>query len=297
MASQHQMQDPLTQYPRPPFEGQQQPGPGVAQSMDPVPDHGEDTYVGAGRLTGRKALITGGDSGIGRAAAVAFAREGADVAIVYLPSEEDDAKQVVATIEAAGRTAVALPLDITTRAACAQAVAQTVERLGGLDVLVNVAGKQQQNQDFATLTDADFDETYKTNVYAMFWLCQEALPHLQPGSTIINTSSVQAYSPSPFLVDYASTKAAINAFSKALAGQLIEKGIRVNGVAPGPVWTPLQVVGGQPADKVPDLGSQAPIGRPAQPAEMAPLYVFLAGQESSYVVGATLSGTGGMPTP
>ena len=297
MTDQYTVTDPTTQYPLPKFPEQQQPGPALANDMDPQPDHGEATYRGSGRLAGRKALITGGDSGIGRATAVAFAREGADVAIVYLPEEEADAKEVVASIEAAGVKALAIPGDIKDKAFCSDAVARTVAEFAGLDVLVNVAGKQQQNQDFSTLSDEDFDETYKTNVYAMFWLIKAALPHLQPGASIINTSSVQAYSPSPFLVDYSSTKAAINTFSKALAGQLIEKGIRVNVVAPGPVWTPLQISGGQPADKVPEIGSQSPIGRPAQPAEMAPLYVFLASAESGYVNGATISGTGGMPTP
>jgi NAD(P)-dependent dehydrogenase (short-subunit alcohol dehydrogenase family) len=298
MTDQYTMQDPTTQYPTPEFTPQQQRGPGLAKEMTgPKPDHGEDTYRGTGRLTGRKALITGADSGIGRAVAIAFAREGADVALSYLPAEEPDAQEVVALIEKAGRTAVALPGDIAEQSTCEQLVTDTVERLGGLDILVNVAGKQQQVPQIADLSDEQFDETMKTNIYALFWLCKAALPHIPAGGSIINTSSVQAYLPSPILLDYATTKSAINTFSKALAGQVASKGIRVNVVAPGPVWTPLQVVGGQPVEKLPEFGGQTPLGRAGQPAEVAPAYVFLASQESSYVTGQTLSVTGGMPTP
>lgn len=298
MTDQYTMQDPTTQYPTPEFTKQQQEGPGLAKEMTgPSPDHGEETYRGTGRLTGRKALITGADSGIGRAVAIAYAREGADVALSYLPEEEPDAQEVVALIEKAGRTAVALPGDIAQKATCDQLVADAVRQLGGLDILVNVAGKQQEVSDIAELSDEQFDETLKTNVYALFWLCKAALPHIPAGGSIINTSSVQAYLPSPILLDYATTKSAINTFSKALAGQVASKGIRVNVVAPGPVWTPLQVVGGQPVDKLPEFGGQTPLGRAGQPAELAPAYVFLASQESSYVTGETLSVTGGMPTP
>jgi NAD(P)-dependent dehydrogenase (short-subunit alcohol dehydrogenase family) len=294
---QYTLQDPTSQYPKPPFEKQQQPGPGLAQEMNPKPDHGEDSYRGSGRLEGRRALVTGADSGIGRAVAIAYAREGADIVLSYLPDEEADAQEVVALVEKAGRKAVAVPGDLVDKAYCEQLVATAVEQLGGLDVVVNVGGKQQIAEKITEITDEQFDETYKTNVYAMFWVIKAAVPHLKPGSAIINTSSVQAYSPSPTLVDYASTKAAINNFSKALAGQLAPQGIRVNVVAPGPIWTPLQTAGGQQPDKLPEFGAQTPLGRPGQPAELASAYVFLASAESSYVIGETLAVTGGMPTP
>ena len=291
------MQDPTSQYPKPPFAKQQQNEPGLAQRMDPQPDHGEDSYRGTGRLEGRRALITGADSGIGRAVAIAYAREGADIALSYLPSEEADAQEVVALVEKAGRKAVAVPGDLVDESYCTTLVQTAVQELGGLDIVVNVGGKQQAAESLTDITTEQFDATFKTNVYALFWVIKAALPHLAPGSSIINTSSVQAYSPSPTLVDYAATKSAINTFSKALAQQLGSKGIRVNVVAPGPVWTPLQVVGGQPPDKLPEFGAQTPLGRPGQPAELAGAYVFLASQESSFVVGETLAVTGGMPTP
>ncbi|GAA2014024.1 SDR family oxidoreductase [Nakamurella flavida] len=297
MTDQYTFQDPTTQYPQPEFAEQQQSEPGLARDMDPKPDHGEETYRGTGRLTGRKAVVTGADSGIGRAVAIAFAREGADVVLSYLPEEEPDAREVVALVEAAGRKAVAYPGDLKDESYCEQLIATAVAELGGLDILVNNAGKQQAVEDIADLTTQQFDDTFKTNVYATFWLSKAAVPHMKPGSTIINSSSVQAYTPSPMLLDYATTKASINTFSKAMAQQVAKKGIRVNVVAPGPVWTPLQVVGGQPADAVPEFGAQAELGRPGQPAELAPAYVFLASQESSYVLGATLSVTGGSPTP
>ncbi|MDX6210508.1 MAG: hypothetical protein QOE24_2899 [Frankiales bacterium] len=297
MKDQYTLQDPSTQYPRPPFDKQQQPGPGLARQMDPRPDHGEESYRGTGRLEGRRALITGADSGIGRAVAIAYAREGADVALSYLPSEAQAAQEVVARIETAGRKAVAVPGDLVDESYCTSLVATAVDRLGGLDILVNVGGKQQTAESLTDITTEQFDETFKTNVYALVWVTKAALPHLRPGASIINTSSVQAYLPSPILVDYAATKSAINTFSKALAQQLAGKGIRVNVVAPGPVWTPLQVVGGQPVDKLPDFGAQTALGRPGQPAELAAPYVFLASQEASYVVGETLAVTGGMPTP
>ncbi|RZS87210.1 NAD(P)-dependent dehydrogenase (short-subunit alcohol dehydrogenase family) [Motilibacter rhizosphaerae] len=297
MADQYTFQDPTTQYPDPDIDKQQQGGPGLAEDMDPQPDHGEQSYRGTGRLEGRKALITGADSGIGRAVAIAYAREGADVVLSYLPEEEEDAQQVVELVEKAGRKAVTVPGDLKDRDYCRALVAKAVSELGGLDVLVNVAGKQQFHEDITEISDEQFDDTLKTNVYALFWLVKAAVPHLTPGSSIINTSSIQAYSPAPILVDYATTKAAINTFSKALAQQLAPKGIRVNVVAPGPVWTPLQVAGGQPPEKLPSFGEQTPLGRPAQPAELAPPYVFLASQESSYVTGETLAVTGGMPTP
>jgi NAD(P)-dependent dehydrogenase (short-subunit alcohol dehydrogenase family) len=297
VTDQYTMRDPKTQYPQPEFPGQQQEGPGLAREMTPKPDHGEQSYRGTGRLTGRRALVTGADSGIGRAVAIAYAREGADLVLSYLPAEEADAHEVVELVEKAGRRAVAMPGDVADESYCTQLVDTAVDRLGGLDVLVNVAGKQQEVAELTDLTTAQFDETFRTNVYSMFWLCKAALPHLPPGSTIINTSSIQAYQPSPILVDYAATKAAINTFSKALAQQVIGRGIRVNVVAPGPIWTPLQVVGGQPAEKIPEFGAQSPIGRAGQPAELAPAFVFLASPESSYVSGETLTVTGGMPTP
>ncbi|MHC2187279.1 glucose 1-dehydrogenase [Rathayibacter agropyri] len=294
---QYTFQDPAAMFADIDTEAQYQEGSGLDSKMDDPADRGESTYRGSGRLSGRKALVTGGDSGIGAAVAIAYAREGADVAIVYLPEEESDAKKVVAVIEEAGRIAVAIPGDLTDHDFAVGAVAKAVEGLGGLDILVNNAGKQQHVEDFLELSDEQFDETFKTNVYAMFWMTKAAVPHLAPGSAIISTSSIQAYQPSPMLVDYASTKATINTFSKALAQQLAPKGIRVNVVAPGPIWTPLQTAGGQPSDKLPEVGSQTPLGRWGQPAELAPAYVFLASPESSYVVGETLHVNGGMPTP
>jgi NAD(P)-dependent dehydrogenase (short-subunit alcohol dehydrogenase family) len=274
-----------------------QSGPGLDAELENRADLGEKTYRGTGRLEGRKALVTGGDSGIGGATAIAFAREGADVALSYLPEEEEDAQRIVGLITEAGRKAVALPGDLTDAGYCRDLVAQAVEGLGGLDILVNNAGKQQHVEALTDLSDEQFDETYKTNVYAMFLVTKAALPHLAPGSTIINTSSIQAYQPSENLVDYASTKAAINNFSKGLAQQLAPKGIRVNVVAPGPIWTPLQTAGGQPTEDLPEFGQSTPLGRPGQPAELAPAYVFLASPESSYVSGSTLHVNGGMPTP
>jgi NAD(P)-dependent dehydrogenase (short-subunit alcohol dehydrogenase family) len=276
---------------------QHQPEPGLDADLEPKADLGEDTYRGTGRLTGRKALITGADSGIGAATAIAFAREGADVAMSYLPAEERDAQRIAGILQDAGATVLTLPGDLKDAAYCRDLVARTVDGLGGIDILVNNGGKQIYNEDLTTLEDAQFDDTFKTNVYAMFWITKAALPHMAPGSTIINTTSIQAYSPSEILVDYASTKATINAFTKALAQQLAPKGIRVNAVAPGPIWTPLQVTDGQPQDKIAEFGEQTPLGRAGQPAELAPAYVFLASAESSYVLGETLNVNGGSPTP
>ena len=294
---QYKFQDPTTQYPQPPFPEQEQRGPGLSENMDPRPDHGEKTYRGTGRLTGRKALVTGADSGIGRAVAIAFAREGADVVLSYMPSEEKDAQEVAELVKEAGQKAVLMPGDLKEQAYCTELVERTVAELGGLDILVNNAGKQQATQSIAELSDEQFDETMKTNVYSLFWTCKAALPHMPAGSSIINTSSIQAYQPSPILLDYAPTKAAINTFSKALAQQVGDKGIRVNVVAPGPVWTPLQSSGGQPPEALKEFGGQTPLGRPGQPAELAPAYVFLASAESSYVTGETLSVNGGMVAP
>ena len=297
MPDQYTMQDPAKMYPHPEFKEQQQPVPGLGKDMTPKPDHGEKTYKGSGRLTGRKAIVTGADSGIGRAVAIAFAREGADVVLSYLPEEEPDAKEVIKLVEEAGRKAVPVPGDLKDEAYCQELVETAVSQLGGIDILVNNAGKQHSVEDIAKITTEQFDQTFKTNIYATFWLSKAAIPHMPPGSAIINTTSIQAYKPSPSLVDYASTKAAINVFTKALAQQLASKGIRVNAVAPGPIWTPLQVSGGQKPEKLPEFGAHTPLGRPGQPAELAPAYVFLASPESSYVMGETLSVNGGMPTP
>ena len=295
VSNQYDMQNPLTQYPQPKFEDQPQSAPGLAKDMVPPPDHGEQSYKGFGRLAGRRALITGGDSGIGRAVAIAFAREGADVALNYLPSEEADAKEVVALVEAAGRKAVSLPGDLTDEAFCNKLIETSREALGGLDILVNVAGKQTAVESIADITTEQFDATFRTNVYAMFWLCKAAIPFMPPGSTIINTTSIQSYNPSPKLLDYASTKAAITAFTHSLAKQIVSLGIRVNAVAPGPVWTPLQSSGGQPQKAIPEFGSEVPMKRPGQPAELAPIYVLLASQESSFVTGEVYGVTGGNP--
>lgn len=295
---QYTFDDPRTRYDSmTPPEDQEQPEPGLDAQLLPKADLGENSYRGTGRLTGRKALITGGDSGIGAATAIAFAREGADVAISYLPSEQEDADRILSLIKDAGRTAVAIPGDISDREFCNTLVATAFDGLGGLDILVNNAGKQVYIEKLEDLSDEQFDATFKTNVYAMFWITKAALPHLGPGSTIINTTSVQAYKPSPILVDYATTKAAINTFTKALAQQLGERGIRVNAVAPGPVWTPLQVTQGQPPEKIGEFGKSTPLGRAGQPAEMAPAFVFLASAESSFVSGETLNANGGTPTP
>ena len=290
------MQDPRKQYPQPPFPKQPQQAPGLASSMDPVPDHGERTYVGHGRLAGRKALVTGADSGIGRAAAIAFAREGADVALSYVESEMADAQEVVDLLKKEGRRAVLLPGDITDGEHCRAMVAKTVAELGGLDILVNNAGKQTNQKDIGDISDEQFDRTLKTNLYAMFWITKAAMPHMPPGGSIINTASVVAYNPPAILVDYSTTKAGIVAFSKALAKQAIEKGIRVNAVAPGPFWTALQPSGGQPQEAVEKFGTSVPMGRPGQPVELAPVYVFLASQEASYVTGEVYGATGGSGT-
>jgi NAD(P)-dependent dehydrogenase (short-subunit alcohol dehydrogenase family) len=297
MTDQYAFDNPVTRYSLEGAPAQHQDAPGLESEMNPKPDLGADTYRGSDRLLGRKALITGGDSGIGAAVAIAFAREGADVAIGYKPEEEADARRIIELIEAEGRTAVAIPGDIGYAEFCRELVATAVEGLGGLDILVNNAGKQQNTPSLEDVTDEQFDETYRTNVYSLFWITKAALPHLSAGSTIINTSSIQAYSPSDSLVDYSSTKAAINTFSKSLSQQLAPKGIRVNVVAPGPIWTPLQTSGGQAEEALPEFGKETPLGRAGMPAELAPAFVFLASPESSYVVGETLHVNGGMPTP
>jgi NAD(P)-dependent dehydrogenase (short-subunit alcohol dehydrogenase family) len=291
------LQDPTTKYPKPPFKGQSQPWPGLASKMDPRPDHGEKSYKGSGRLMGRKALITGGDSGMGRAAAIAYAREGADVAINYFPTEQPDADEVIALIKEAGRKAVALPGDLREQAFCQKLVTDAVSGLGSLDILVCNAARQQTRASILDVSTEDFDATMKTNIYAPFWIIKAALPHLQPGSVIIGTTSEQAYDPSPDLYDYAQTKAATMNYVKSLAKQLAPKGIRVNGVAPGPIWTPLQVSGGATQEKLKQFGGQTPMGRPGQPAELASIYVQLAANDASYATGQVYGSAGGSGQP
>jgi len=291
------LQDPTTKYPKPPFNAQSQPWPGLASKMDPRPDHGETSYRGSGRLAGRKALITGGDSGMGRAAAIAFAREGADVAINYLPAEEPDAREVVSLIKKEGRTCVSIPGDLREEAFCQRLVAEAVRGLGGLDIVVSNAGRQQSHESIADISTEQFDWTMKTNIYAPFWIFKAALPHLPPGSAIIATTSVQAYDPSADLYDYALTKAATMNFVKSLAKQLGPKGIRVNGVAPGPVWTALQVSGGATEEKLKQFGENTPMGRPGQPAELGSIYVQLAASDASFATGQIYGSAGGNGQP
>ncbi len=286
------MDDPRTKYPKPPFKEQNQPWPGLAGKMSPKPDHGETSYRGSGRLAGRKALVTGGDSGMGRAAAIAYAREGADVAINYLPAEELDAQEVIKLIKEAGRNAVAIPGDLREEAFCQRLVAEAIDKLGGLDIVVCNAGRQQAKASILDISSADFDATMKTNIYAPFWIIKAALPHLQPGSCIIGTTSEQAYDPSPDLYDYAQTKAATMNYVKSLAKQLGSKGIRVNGVAPGPIWTPLQISGGAAPEKYEHFGSATVLGRPGQPVELASIYVQLAASDACCATG-NIYGSGG----
>jgi len=297
MSDQLTFQDPTTRFPDISPPKQDQPEPGLDAELIPGTDRGEDSYTGTGRLRGRRALITGSDSGIGSAVAIAFAREGADVALSYLPTEEEDAQHVCEVIRQAGRKAVPLPGDLSDPEYCREVVRRAAEELGGLDAVVNNAGRQIAVEDIADLTDEQWENTFRTNIHAMFRVSQAALEHLEPGSTIVNSTSVQAYSPSAHLIDYASTKAAINNFTKGLATQLAPKGIRVNSVAPGPIWTPLQVSDGQPKEALPHFGKNTPLGRAGQPTELAPAYVFLTSSESSYVIGETLNVNGGQPTP
>ena len=289
-------QDPKEQEPKPPFPEQPQEPPGLETQMTPKPDHGEATYRGSGRLSGKAALITGGDSGIGKAVALAFAREGADVMISYLPEEEEDAQETVRLVEEAGRKAVTMPGDIGDEAHCQAMVQRAVQELGRLDILVNNAAYQMSHEGIAELTVEEIERTFRTNIFAMFYLCKAALPQMQPGATIINTCSIQASQPSPALLAYAATKGAIVTFTKGLAKEAIERGVRVNAVAPGPVWTPL-IPSTMPPEQASQFGQQTPIGRAAQPAELAPAYVFLASQESSYITGEVIGVTGGNPIP
>lgn len=294
---QYEVTNPVTRYDRvePPL--QHQPEPGVQAKMTPVPDLGEASYRGSGRLTGRKALITGGDSGIGAATAIAFAREGADVVIVHLPGEEEDAEHVLSLIADAGRRGKAVVADVSQPDQCRRLVSEAAEFLGGLDILVNNAGKQIAVDRVEDLSDEQFEETFRTNVFANFWITKAALAHLGEGSSIVNTASLEAYKPSPDRLDYAATKAAINNLSKGLALQLASRGIRVNVVAPGPVWTALQVSDGVSDEQMTNFDDENTYQRAGQPAELAPAYVYLASAESGYVSGATLNVNGGMVTP
>jgi NAD(P)-dependent dehydrogenase (short-subunit alcohol dehydrogenase family) len=265
--------------------------------MEPPPDHGEKSYKGSGRLEGKRALITGGDSGMGRAAAIAFAREGADVAINYHPSEEKDARQVIRLIEDAGRKGIAIPGDLREEAFCKQLVSNAIDALGGLDIVVSNAARQQSKESILDITSEEFDATMKTNIYAPFWIIRAALPHLKAGAVIIGTASEQAYDPSPELYDYAQTKAATMNYVKSLAKQLAPKGIRVNGVAPGPIWTPLQVSGGATQEKLEKFGSMTPLGRAGQPAELGSIYVQLAAGDASFATGQVYGAAGGSGQP
>lgn len=297
MADQYAMQDPRKQYPKLKIPEQRQDEPGLDARLRPTADHGEKTYRGSGRLKGRKALITGADSGIGAAVAIAFAREGADVCMNYLEVETEDADRIAALVEEAGQKAVKCPGDISDEAFCKELVRTAADELGGLDILINNAGRQLFCEDILDLTSEQWQSTFATNIHAMFWITKAAVVHMPAGAAIINTTSIQAYQPSPTLIDYASTKAAIANFTHGLAKQLVEKGIRVNAVAPGPIWTPLQPSFGQPMEKLTQFGDQTPLGRAGQPAELAPAYVFLASQESSYVTGEIIGVTGGQHLP
>lgn len=298
MADQHTPQDPTEQYRDPDDQTAQKIAhPGETSDMEQQPDHGEESYVGSGKLEGKRAVITGGDSGIGRAVAIAFAREGADVVLSYLPEEQEDAEVTAGHVRDAGRTAVLVPGDIRSEEHCQEIVDRAVAELGGIDVLVNNAAYQMAQDDgIFGITTEQLDRVMKTNIYAMFWLTKAALAHMGEGSTIINTASIQGYQPSPQLLDYATTKAGILNFTKGLAQQLAEQGIRVNAVAPGPIWTPL-IPATMDAEKVESFGEDTPMGRAGQPAELAPAYVFFASQESSYITGERLGVTGGKPLP
>jgi NAD(P)-dependent dehydrogenase (short-subunit alcohol dehydrogenase family) len=288
-------QDPSDQHPQPDTEGEQQAPPGVTGAMRDEPDHGETSYRGSGRLTAKRTLITGGDSGIGRAVAVAFAREGADVVIAHLEQEQDDAQETARLVKDAGRRALTVAGDLTEERACQKLIDSAVDELGGIDVLVNNAAYQKAQPDgIEAISTEQFDRVLKTNLYAMFWLCKKALPHMEAGATIINTSSIQSSQPSPELLDYATTKAGIVTFTQGLAAMLAPRGIRVNAVAPGPVWTPL-IPATMPEEQVSGFGEQTPMGRAGQPAELAPAYVFLASGKASYITGEVIAVTGGLP--
>lgn len=296
-ADQLTFQNPVERFPEITPPRQDQPEPGLDSQLAPQADRGEQSYRGTGRLEGRRALITGADSGIGAAVAIAFAREGADVALSYLPAEEEDALYISRVIEDSGRKALRLPGDLADPEYCERVVDDAAAGLGGLDALVNNAGRQIAIERIEDLDDDQWASTFEVNIRAIYRISKAALRHLEPGSTIVNSTSVQAYDPSPHLLDYASTKAAINNFTKGLGQQLASRGIRVNAVAPGPIWTPLQVSDGQPKDALPEFGKSTPLGRAGQPTELAPAYVFLTSSESSYVIGETLNVNGGTPSP
>ena len=295
---QRTQQDPTQQYPQPeyPEQDQRDQHPGLESEMQPEPDYGYETYRGCGRLEGKATIITGGDSGIGRAVALAFAREGADVLISYLEEEEPDARETAQVVEEAGKKAVKVPGDVAEEARCQRIVERAVEEFGKIDVLVNNAAHQMTVDGIADISSELLDRTFKTNIYAMFWLCKAALPHMQEGGSIINVASIQAYQPSPTLLPYSATKGAIVTFTKGLAQEVVQYGLRANTVAPGPVWTPI-IPASMPGETVSQFGGTSPMGRPAQPAELAPAFVFLASQESSFVNGETLGVTGGQPLP
>ena len=295
---QHTQQDPTQQYPQPeyPEQDQRDQHPGLEQEMQPEPDYGYETYRGMGRLEGKAAVITGGDYGIGRAVALAFAREGADVMISYLEEEEPDARETAQVVEEAGKKAVKVPGDIVEESRCQALVQRAVEEFGKIDVLVNNAAHQMTVDGIADISSELLDRTFKTNIYAMFWLCKAAIPHMPEGGSIINVASIQAYQPSPTLLPYSATKGAIVTFTKGLAQEVVQYGLRANTVAPGPVWTPI-IPASMPGETVSQFGGTSPMGRPAQPAELAPAFVFLASQESSFVNGETLGVTGGQPLP
>jgi NAD(P)-dependent dehydrogenase (short-subunit alcohol dehydrogenase family) len=295
---QRTQQDPTQQYPQPeyPEQDQRDQHPGLEAEMQPKPDYGEETYRGTGRLEGKAAIITGGDSGIGRAVALAFAREGADVLISYLEEEEPDAQETAQVVEASGKKAVKMPGDIAEEAQCQSIVERAVGEFGKIDVLVNNAAHQMTVDGISDISSELLDHTFKTNIYAMFWLCKAAIPHMPEGGSIINVASIQAYQPSPTLLPYSATKGAIVTFTKGLAQEVVQYGLRANTVAPGPVWTPI-IPASMPGDTVSQFGGTSPMGRPAQPAELAPAFVFLASQESSFVNGETLGVTGGQPLP
>jgi NAD(P)-dependent dehydrogenase (short-subunit alcohol dehydrogenase family) len=291
--SQHTTADPRTRGDQPPFPAQTQPFPGSEARMEPRPDFGEESYRGSGKLQDKVALITGADSGIGRAVALAFAREGADVLISYL-NEDDDARETVRVVTAAGRRAEAVPGDIQDEAHCLALVQFAVDTFGRLDILVNNAAFQNTVASIDELTSEDWDRAFRTNIHAMFFLSKAALKHLPEGGTIINTTSIQAYQPSASLLHYATTKGAIVTFTKGLSGEALKRGVRVNAVAPGPVWTPL-ITSTIPAEQHTQFGAGSPMGRPAQPAELAPAYVFLASNDSSFITGEIIGVTGGTP--
>lgn len=294
---QTEQQNPVTQYPQPEFPEQELEYPGLESKMNPRPDYGEKTYRGSGRLEGKATIITGGDSGIGRAVALAFAREGADVLISYLEAEESDTQETVRVVEESGKKAISVPGDIQDESHCQKITEKAVEEFGKIDVLVNNAAYQMSRGGIQDISVEELDRTFRTNVYAIVYLCKAALPHMRPGASIINTASIEAYQPKPPLLDYSATKGAIVTFSKGLAQEVTAQGIRVNVVAPGPVWTPLIPATFHPDMDVSQFGGSKPMGRPAQPAEVAPAYVFLASQESSYISGEVIGVTGGAPVP